>query len=31
MMADAAPPVPVAAGEQVIAADVNVIWEIKQP
>jgi len=31
MMADAAPPVPVAAGEQVIAADVNVTWEIKQP
>ena len=31
MMAEAAAPVPVAAGEQVIAADVNVIWEIKQP
>lgn len=31
MMADAAAPVPVAAGEQVIAVDVNVVWEIKQP
>ncbi len=30
MKADAAP-VPVAAGEQSLAADVNVIWEIKQP
>lgn len=30
MKADAAP-VPVAAGEQTIAADVNIIWEIKQP
>jgi len=30
MKADAAP-VPVAAGEQTLAADVNVIWEIKQP
>ena len=30
MKADSAP-VPVAAGEQTIAADVNVIWEIKQP
>ena len=29
MKADAAP-VPVAAGEQTIAADVNIIWEIKQ-
>ena len=29
MKADAAP-VPVAAGEQTIAVDVNVIWEIKQ-
>lgn len=31
MMADAAAPVPVAAGEQTLAVDVNVIWEIKQP
>ena len=31
MKADAAPPVPVAAGEQTLAVDVNVIWEIKQP
>ena len=32
MKADmAAAPVPVAAGEQSIAVDVNVIWEIKQP
>ncbi len=31
MKADAAPPVPVAAGEQTLAADVNVIWEINQP
>lgn len=32
MKADAAAsPVPVAAGEQVLAVDVNVIWEIKQP
>ena len=31
MKADGAPPVPVAAGEQTLAADVNVIWEIKQP
>lgn len=32
MKADmASAPVPVAAGEQVIAADVNVIWEIRQP
>ncbi|MCA3555799.1 SIMPL domain-containing protein [Aestuariivirga sp.] len=30
MKADAAP-VPVAAGEQTLAADVNIIWEIKQP
>lgn len=30
MKADAAP-VPVAAGEQTLAVDVNVIWEIKQP
>lgn len=27
----ASSPVPVAAGEQVLAVDVNVIWEIKQP
>ena len=31
MKADAAPPVPMAAGEQTLAVDVNVIWEIKQP
>ena len=31
MMADAAAPVPVAAGEQTIAVDVSIIWEIKQP
>jgi len=31
MKADGAPPVPVAAGEQTLAVDVNVIWEIKQP
>ena len=29
MKADAAPPVPMAAGEQTLAVDVNVIWEIK--
>ena len=29
MKADAAPPVPVAAGEQTLAVDVNVVWEIK--
>jgi len=29
MKADAAPPVPTAAGEQTLAVDVNVIWEIK--
>lgn len=29
MMADAAAPVPVAAGEQAIAVDVNITWEIK--
>jgi uncharacterized protein YggE len=28
MKADAAPPVPMAAGEQTLAVDVNVIWEI---
>ncbi len=31
MKVDAAPPVPMAAGEQTLAVDVNVIWEIKQP
>lgn len=31
MKADAAAPVPIAAGEQSIAVDVNVVWEIKQP
>lgn len=31
MKADSAPPVPMAAGEQTLAVDVNVIWEIKQP
>ena len=31
MKADAAPPVPMTAGEQTLAVDVNVIWEIKQP
>jgi uncharacterized protein YggE len=29
MMADAAAPVPVAAGEQTISVDVNITWEIK--
>ena len=29
MKVDAAPPVPMAAGEQTLAVDVNVIWEIK--
>lgn len=29
MMADAAPPVPVAAGEQSMSIDVNITWEIK--
>ncbi len=29
MMAEAAAPVPVAAGEQVLAIDVNVVWEIR--
>ena len=29
MKADAAPPVPMAAGEKTLAVDVNVIWEIK--
>ena len=29
MKADAAPPVPMAAGEQTLAVDVNVIWEIR--
>ena len=31
MKADSAPPVSMAAGEQTLAVDVNVIWEIKQP